>query len=74
MTVQGGGVWKDDPSRWPTFAHVRCHIPGAIDDQPTVNCTFHESDAPDAGQVDDFWSVEFVRSGGRWLVDNWGQG
>ena len=67
----GGG----DQSTWPSFSSVRCKTLRQSATNAIVYCTFSETQAPAAGQLDHFWEVWFHRSTrGRWLIDNYGQG
>jgi hypothetical protein len=71
---QGKGWGDSSTSGWPTFSHVHC---GALTRAgPQVLCTFKESDAPDVGNPDSFWTISFVRTSpsSPWLIDSYGQG
>jgi hypothetical protein len=67
-------AWTTDPAGWPTFTGVNCRSAQSTANEATMTCTFHESDLPDAGNVDDFWDVHLVRHGDTWLIDDYGQG
>lgn len=64
-----------DTSTWATFSSVHCKPLTQTATTASVYCTFHESQAPSVGNPDTFWTVAFRRHpGGRWLIDNYGQG
>jgi hypothetical protein len=68
-------VWEgSSTSGWPTFSNVHCKALAHAG--PQVLCTFKESDAPDFGQPDSFWTISFVRNSatGPWLITSYGQG
>jgi hypothetical protein len=62
-------------SAWPTFSALHCRPAGRHAATASVYCTFSESQAPAVGNPDSFWTVYLQRQpGGRWLIDNYGQG
>lgn len=62
-------------STGPPFVDVRCRPEGRATTTANVYCTFKESPSPDEGNPDTFWSISMERkAGGRWLIDNYGQG
>ena len=64
-----------DTSTWPTFSALRCKPASRSAATASVYCTFSESQAPAVGNPDSFWTVYLQRQpGGRWLIDNYGQG
>lgn len=72
--VSGCGV-PQDTSTWPVFSNLRCKPAGRGARTASVYCTFSESQAPAEGNPDSFWTVYLQRQpGGRWLIDNYGQG
>jgi hypothetical protein len=67
--------WGDgSTSGWPRFSNVHCRALAHAG--PQVLCPFKESDAPDVGNPDSFWTISFVRtsSTGPWLISGYGQG
>ena len=69
------GWGSGSPSDWPTFSNLKCAEATIPASEKTVQCTFHESAAPFAGQIDKFWNVSFSRGPNEtWLIDNYGQG
>lgn len=65
----GGGK----PSTWPTFRSVKCKPESPSGAQAAVYCTFSESQASSVGNPDKFWSIDFRRRSGRWLITSYGQ-
>ncbi len=64
-----------DTSGWPTFSAVRCHLVNKNERDAAVYCSFRESDAPDVGNPDSFWTIEMQRHFGKpWLITGYGQG
>lgn len=64
-----------DTSTWPVFSNLRCKPASRGARNASVYCTFSESQAPAEGNPDSFWTVYLQRQpGGRWLIDNYGQG
>jgi hypothetical protein len=68
-------AWMNEPgSNLPKFSGIRCRPERNPAGGTAVRCTFKESSAPLEGNPDTFWSVDLQRaSGGRWLIDNYGQ-
>lgn len=68
-------AWMNDPSSdLPKFTSIRCKPESTSVGTAAVRCTFKESSAPDEGNPDTFWSVYMKRvSGGRWLINGYGQ-
>lgn len=60
-------------SEWSTFTNIRCKKLSATRTRSEVSCTFHESPSRTEGNPVSYWSIELVRSGRRWLIDNYGQ-
>ena len=64
-----------DTSTWSTFTRLRCQPLSQDAASATVYCSFDESQSPSEGNPDTFWTVSLARQpGGRWLIDNYGQG
>jgi hypothetical protein len=64
-----------DTSTWPTFSNLRCSTANETASTASVYCTFSESQAPAVGNPDSFWTVYLDKHpGGRWLINNHGQG
>ena len=64
-----------DTTGWPTFSSVRCHLVNENERDAAVYCSFSESDAPDVGNPDSFWTIELQRQLGKpWLITGYGQG
>ena len=69
------GWGNGDTSTWSTFTRLRCKPLSAGAASATVYCSFDESQSPSEGNPDTFWTVWLARQpGGRWLIDNYGQG
>jgi hypothetical protein len=69
------GWGQGNPSGWPTFSNVHCSGVTIPAGGTTVQCTFNESAAPSAGNIDKFWNIAFSRGPNHtWLIDNYGQG
>lgn len=72
------GDWGAGPSTWPTFSSVACKGETETSSpagDARVRCSFHESDAPAAGQPSSWWDVYLRRQpDGRWLISSYGQG
>jgi hypothetical protein len=71
---QGMMDWGNgSTSGWPTFSNVHCTAMAHAG--PQVSCTFRESNAPDVGQPDSFWTISFMRTSltGAWLISSYGQ-
>jgi hypothetical protein len=64
-----------DTSTWPTFTRLHCKPLSSGAASATVYCSFDESQSPSEGNPDTFWTVWLThQTGGRWLIDNYGQG
>lgn len=69
------GEWNgDDVLAWPTFTNVQCRPYSRQGNEAVVYCSFNSHKDPSSAN-DTFWTVELhERSGGPWLITNYGQG
>jgi hypothetical protein len=70
MMDWGGG----DTSTWSTFTKVHCKTLQESGRSANIYCSFNESPSSSEGNPDSFWTISMQRNGGRWLIDNYGQG
>lgn len=62
-------------SGWPTFSALHCRQLMRNAASASVYCGFSESQAPDVGNPDSFWTISLVQQPDKqWLITNYGQG